>query len=85
MLELTSANLSKGWFKEKMEFSIKLAGWALDDPVFHLKKEEEKMVLKHFILPGMHFKTNLFFSIMTPPNQPHHSASRLSGWGIQKG
>ena len=53
----------------------------LDDPVFHLEK---KMVLKHYILPEMHFKA-IFFPIMTPPNPPHHSASRLSGLGIQKG
>ena len=39
------------------------------------------MVLKHFILPEMHFKAN-FFPIMTHPNPPHHSASRLSGWGM---
>ena len=37
--------------KELMEFFIKLAGWVLDHPVFHLKK----MALKHFILPEMHF------------------------------
>ena len=43
------------------------------------------MVLKHFILPKMNFKANLFFPILTPPNPPHHSASRLSGLGIQMG
>ena len=55
-----------------MEFSIKLTGWVLDDPVFHWKKIF--MVLNLFILPEMHFKANLFFPIMTPPpNPPHHS------------
>ena len=34
-----------GLKKIMMEFSIKLAGWVIDDPVFHKKK----MVLKHFI------------------------------------
>ena len=43
------------------------------------------MVLQHFILPEMQFKANLFFSIMAPPNTPHHSASGPSGWGVQKG
>ena len=50
-----------------MEFSIKLAGLVFDDPVFHYKK---KMFLKHFILPKMHFKANLFSPIMTPLSQP---------------
>ena len=29
--------MGKGWFQQKkiMEFSIKLAGWVLDNPVFH--------------------------------------------------
>ena len=48
-----------------MEFSIMLAGWVLADPVLHLEKYIY-MVLKHFILPEMHFKANLFFPIMTP-------------------
>ena len=43
------------------------------------------MVLKHFILPVEHFKANLFFPIMTPPNPPHHSPSGLSGWVYQEG
>ena len=74
----------KGWFQKKMmEFSMKLAGWVLDDPVIQLKKYIYG--LKTLFLPEMHFKANLFFSIMTPSNPPHHSASRLSGWGIQKG
>ena len=63
----------KGRFQKKklMEFFIKLAGWVLNAPVFHLKKTN--MVLKHFILPVEHFKANLFFPIVTPPNPPHHS------------
>ena len=40
-----------------MEFSIKLAGWVLDAPVFHLKKTY--MALKLFILPVEHFKANM--------------------------
>ena len=43
------------------------------------------MGLKHFILPEEHFKANLFFPIMTPPNLPHQSPSGLSGWGYQEG
>ena len=43
-----------------MEFSIKLAGWVLDDPVFH--QEKKNMVSKHFILLEMHFKADLFLS-----------------------
>ena len=35
-----------------MEFAIKLAGWVLDDLVFH-----KKMGIKHFILPEMHFNS----------------------------
>ena len=32
-------HFSKGLFKKEfIELSIKLAGWALDDPVFYLKK-----------------------------------------------
>ena len=69
-----------------MEFSIKLAGWVLDALIFHKKNNKKtNMVLKHFILPEEHFKANLFFPIMTPPNPPHHSPSRLSGWGYQEG
>ena len=78
----------RGGFKKKklVEFSIKLAGWVLDDPVFHFIKKRICMALKHFILPEMHFKANLFFSYYDPPpNPPHHSASKLSAWGIQKG
>ena len=67
-----------------MEFSIKLAGWVLDAP-FSIKKNKKNMVLKHFILPEEHFKANLFFPIMTPPNPPHQSPSGLSGWGYQEG
>ena len=37
------------------------------------------MVLKLFILSEIHFKANLFFPIMTPPNPPDHSPSGLSG------
>ena len=43
------------------------------------------MVLKRFILPENHFKANLFFPIMTPPNPSHHSPSGLSEWGYQEG
>ena len=43
-----------------MEFSIQLGGWV------HLKK----IVLKHFNLPKMHFKANLFFPTMTPLTHP---------------
>ena len=49
-----------------MEFSIKLAGWVLDAPVFHSKKNNN-MVLKHFILPVEHFKANFFFPHYDPP------------------
>ena len=68
-----------------MEFSIK-AGWVGPRcPGFPLKKKKNNMVLKHFILPVDHFKANLFFPIMTPPNPPHHSPSGLSEWGYQEG
>ena len=75
--------------KKLMEFLVKLAGCVLDDPVFHLKKK--KMVLKHFILPEMHFKANFFFPIMTslthPTTQPrvyHGGESKRGEWGLIK-
>ena len=33
------------------------------------------MVLKHFILPEEHFKANMFFPIMTPPNPPKNMST----------
>ena len=68
-----------------MEFSVKLAGWVLDDPIFHLKKKKKKEVLIWFILPEKHLKANLFFPNLAPLNQPHHSPSRLLGLGYQEG
>ena len=53
-----------------MDFSINLAGWVLDDPVFH-KKKRKKMALKHFKLPEMHFKASLFFHYDPPPPLSH--------------
>ena len=32
---VTDLRGDKGRFEKKMEFFIKLAGWVLDDPVFH--------------------------------------------------
>ena len=55
-----------------MEFSIKLVGWVLDDPVFHQKKN---IAIRHFILPEMHFRATLFFPHYGPP-----PPSVLSGW-----
>ena len=50
-----------------MEFSIS-AGWVGPRGLgFPLKKKKNNMVLKHFILPVDHFKTNLFFSHYDPP------------------
>ena len=65
-----------------MEFSIKLAGWVLDNPVFHPKK---KMVSKHFIFPKMHFKANLFFPIMTPFTYPTTQPRDYQGGESKKG
>ena len=65
-----------------MEFFKKPAGWVLNAPVF-IKKNNT--VLKHFILSEEHFKANLVFPIMTPPNPPNHSPLGLLGWGYQKG
>ena len=50
-------------------------------PKFSIKKKQKKtnMVLEHFILPVDHFKANLFFPIMTPPNPPHHSEKTWIG------
>ena len=49
------------------------------------------MVLKHFNLPEMHFKANLFFPIMTPlthsTSQPRDSqggVSKRGEWGLIK-
>ena len=53
-------------------------------PGFPLKK---RIVLKHFIFPEMHFKANLFLSIMTPPplnhptTQPRDYQVGESNWG----
>ena len=49
---VTTGGFEKKW--KLMEFSIKLAGWVLNDPGCPLKKNN--MVLKHFILPVEHFK-----------------------------
>ena len=73
-----------------MDFSIKLAGWVLDNPVFHWEKKN--MVSKHFILPEMHFKANLFFSYYDPPlthptTQPRNyqrGESKRGEWGLIK-
>ena len=35
------------------------------------------MVLKHFILPEMHFKANLFFFIMTLPNKAQWKTQKI--------
>ena len=56
---------------------VKLAGWVLDDLVFHKKRD---MVLKHFILPEMHFKACLFFPIMTPLTHP--TTHPRDSWGV---
>ena len=42
--------MTKGWFQKKnkkkiMEFSIKLAGWVLDDPVFLYTKKKDLKIL----------------------------------------
>ena len=48
------------------------------------------MVLKHFILPEIHFKANLFFPIMTlthPTTQPRDyqgGESKRGEWGLIK-
>ena len=39
-------------------------------PQFSIKKNNNNMVLKHFILPVDHFKANLFFSHYDPPPLP---------------
>ena len=36
-------------------------------PRFSIKKNKNDMVLKHFILPGKHFKVNLVFFSLKPP------------------
>ena len=70
--------------KQKVNGIFHEAGWVGPRcPDFPLKKYN--MVLKHFILPVEHFKANLFFPIMTPPNPPNHSPSVVSGWGYQEG
>ena len=58
-------------------------------PGFPLKKKN--MVLKHFILPEMHFKANLFFPIMTPLTHPttqprdyRGGESKRGEWGLIK-
>ena len=47
------------------------------------------MVLKHFILPEMHFKANMFFPIMTPLTRPtthprdnQDGESKTGEWGL---
>ena len=43
------------------------------------------MVLKHFILPEMHFKANLFFPIMTPLTHPTTHPQDYRGGGTKRG
>ena len=54
--------------------------------------EKKNMVSKHFILPEMHFKANLFFSYYDPPlthptTQPRNyqrGESKRGEWGLIK-
>ena len=65
-----------------MEFSIKLSGWVLGDPVFHKKKN---MVSKHFILHDMHFKANLFMTPLTPLIHPTTHTWAYRGGDTKRG
>ena len=74
----------RGGFKKK-QWGFPISWLGGSSPTRFSIKKNIKVVLKHFILPQMHFKANLSSSIMTPPNPPHQSVSGLSGWGVQKG
>ena len=43
--------------------------------------KKKKLVLKHFILPEMHFKANLFFPIMNPLTHPTTQPQDYQGGG----
>ena len=54
--------------KKKSEWNFPLS-WlgGSSMPRFSIKKKNNNMVLKHFILPVEHFKAHLFFSHYDPP------------------
>ena len=57
---------SKGGFKKKVNGIFDQGGWVGPRRTcFPLKRKN--IVLKHFILPEMHFKANLFFFNCDPP------------------